>query len=278
MLTKEIQELIEKIVKKAFTGFRLNLLGPEKVNKAFLFTLRGSDFDPKTTLTSTYLFANSLNSTNENSIDKTTIKRINDVAENYIDQLEQKTIADITRKVGDKFAEIQNEAKFKNISPQDVLFSPFGQEILEQLKKELLEQKKRIDKAASTIAEHELYNAQNYGAFDGVIAAAKSLGISDPNVVKIGVLDDKRCHHCWHLWTLPDKITPKVYKLSELSSAPGDWKSPNPSISPTHPNCRDVLVTIMPGFGFNQAGKIIYKGYDPETGELWDEYKHQRGR
>jgi len=78
------------------------------------------------------------------------------------------------------------------------------------------------------------------------------------------------CNHCWHLWTMPDKATPKVYKMSELSGSPGHWKNPSASISPTHVHCRDILTVLMPGFGF-EGSKIVYKGKD------YDEYKKQRG-
>lgn len=276
MLTKQLQSIVEEIVRKSFNRFRLNLLGPDRVNKAYVLAMRGSKYDPHTSIGSAYLHANALNTTDPNSIDKKTIDRIRDVAEKYVDQLEEKSVADILRIIGTHSADIENESKMSGNSVRDILLSEKGELIIKSIKKELAEQKQRIDKAASTIAEHELYNAQNYGAFDGVLAAARSVGISDPTVIKIGVLDDKRCKHCWRLWTLSDKKTPKAYKLSELSAGPGHWKNPEASVSPTHPNCRDVLVTIMPGFGLNEDGKIVYKGKDPETGEPWDEYLRQR--
>jgi len=274
-MTKTLQNLLEEIIRKTFNGFRLNLLGPDRINKAFVLSLKGSKYDPHTSIGSAYLHANALNTTNPNSIDKKTIERIRDVAEKYIDQLEEKSVADIIRIVADHTAELDNQSKISGRSVRDLLLSDEGEEVIKQIKKELKEQKQRIDRAANVIADHQLYNAQNYGAFDGVLAAAKAIGIDDPTVIKIGVLDDSRCKYCWRLWTMPDQVTPKVYKLSQLSASPGDWRNPDPSVSPTHPLCRDVLVTIMPGFSFNEKGKIIYKGLDPETGKLWDEHAKQ---
>jgi hypothetical protein len=121
---------------------------------------------------------------------------------------------------------------------------------------------------------HELHNSQNVGALDGIIGMSKSMGISDPTIFKIGILDESRCKHCWRLWTLEDKITPRVYKLSELDGSPGEWKNPVASVSPTHINCRDILTVLMPGFGF-EGGKIAYKGRD-SSGQMWDEYKNQK--
>lgn len=275
MLTKRLQALVEEIIRKSFNGFRLNLLGPDRVNKAFVLSLKGSKYDPNTSIGSAYLHANALNTTDPRSIDRSTIDRIRDVAEKYVNQLEEKSVADIIRIIGNHSAELENQSKLSGESVRALLLSDTGEEIIKNIKKELTEQKKRIDSVASTIAEHELYNAQNYGAFDGVLAAAKAIGISDPTVIKIGILDDKRCKHCWRLWTMPDQITPKTYKLSELQASPGHWKNPEASVSPTHPNCRDVLVTIMPGFGL-VGGKITYMGIDPDTKQLWDEYSKQR--
>ncbi len=275
MLTKSLQRILEEIIRKSFNGFRLNLLGPDRVNKAFVMSFKGSNYDPNTSLGSAYLHANAINTSDPRAVDVSTINRIKDVAEKYVDQLEQKSIADITRIISEHIAEIETQSKISGQSMRDILLSDAGQDIIKSIKEQLTIQKERIDKAASVIAEHELYNAQNYGAFDGVLAAAKAVGISDPNVCKIGVMDDKRCKHCWRLWTLEDKVTPRVYKLSELNAAPGDWKKPDASVSPTHPNCRDVIITLMPGFGFD-GGKITYKGLDPQTGKLWDEYSKQR--
>lgn len=275
MVSKELQEIVEEIIGKTFNVLRLNLLGPERVNKAYVFSFK--DYDPNASISSIYAHANAINTTSADSVDKNTVNRLQDVAEKYIDHLQEKTSADILRVISDNLAEIENESKIKGVSARDILLGEKGEQVLDIIKKELEKQKERIDKSASILAEHELYNAQNYGAFDGVLAAARSVGISDPTVIKIGVLDSVRCSHCWRLWTLPDRKTPKAYKLSELAASPGNWKNPQPSVSPTHPNCRDVIVTLMPGFGFDESGKIIYKGRDPETGEPWDEYKKQRG-
>ena len=278
MFTKQLQNILENIVRKSFNGFRFNLLGPDRVSKAFVFSLKGAKYDPGTTLGSAYLHANAINSTDPNSVDKKTIDRIKDVAEKYIDQLEEKSVADVSRIISGHISELETQSKLENKSIRELLLSDTGDQIIKDIKKELIEQKTKINKAAEVIANHELHGAQNFGAFDGILSAAKAIGVSDPTVFKIGVLDDKRCKYCWKLWTMPDQVTPRLYKLSELQANPGHWKDPQASISPTHVNCRDVLVILMPGFTLDGAGKIAYKGLDPETNQLWDEYRHQRAQ
>lgn len=269
MLTPALQKIIEDYVTKAFGSLRLNLIGPEALPKALVFSFK--TFDPKTTLASNYLAANSLNSPTATSVDQDTIKKVQTVAKYYIDSLEKKSMADISRVIGEKYDNLILQAKREDKDIQDLIRSSAGEEIMKQIETELNSQKEKMDKAADMLVNHELHNAQNVGALDGIIGVSKAVGISDPTVFKIGVLDDHRCKYCWALWTMPDKVTPRLYKLSELSGSPGHWKNPEPSVSPTHVNCRDILTVLMPGFGFSPDGKIVYVSQDH------DEYAKQNG-
>lgn len=279
-MNKKIEDAIEKYVKETFNGLRLNLLGSEGINKAFAFSLKKLKYDPQTTLDSMFYVANSANNPDLKDIqtlkDSEVLERIKKVSDQYIAQLEEKTIADVKAAVSSYYNDAHLQAQIENKSIEEVLQEK--RDILESLQERLNEIKDRINRSVQVLVDNEIHTAQNYGAMEGIIAAAKAIGIEDPTVCKLGVLDDVRCKHCWRLWTLPDKVTPKVYKLSELQASPGHWKNPAASLSPTHPNCRDVLITIMPGFGFDGNGKIVYKGKDPSTGELWDEYKHQKSK
>jgi len=268
MLTPAIHKIIEEYVTKAFGALRINLLGPQSVPKSIVFSYR--TFDPQTTLASNYLAANSLNSPTSESVDQATIQKVQKVAEYYIDSLEKKSIADVTRIIGEKYDNLLLQAKREGKSVEDLVRSQTGTTIMDQIESELFKQKERMDKAVDTLVNHELHNAQNVGALDGIIGVSKAVGIDDPVVFKLGVLDDHRCPYCWRLWTMPDKVTPRLYKLSELSGSPGHWKNPEPSVSPTHVNCRDILTVLMPGFGFSDQGRIIY------VGPGHDEYAKQR--
>jgi hypothetical protein len=57
MLTKKLQAILDEIVKKSFNSLRMNLLGPDRVNKAFVFSVSGNKYNPHTTLASAYLHA-----------------------------------------------------------------------------------------------------------------------------------------------------------------------------------------------------------------------------
>lgn len=269
MLTPALHKLIEDYVTKAFGSLRMNLLGPESMPKSLVFSFK--TYDPKTTLASNYLAANSLNSPSAESVDKETIQKVQKVAEYYIDSLEKKSLADITRIIGEKYDNLSLQAKREGIDIADVIRSKAGAEIMNTIETELFSQKEKMDKAVDVLVNHELHNAQNVGALDGIVGVSKAVGIADPVVFKLGVMDDHRCKYCWSLWTLPDKVTPKLYKLSELSGSPGQWRNPEPSVSPTHVNCRDILTVLMPGFGFDAGGRIVY------VDQGHDEYAKQRG-
>jgi very-short-patch-repair endonuclease len=191
LLSKILQKIIEDSVKKSFQNLRLNLLGPDYISKAIHFSFKS--FDPATTIGSMYSHANAINSTDPKSIDKATLNKLKDVAENYVDALQEKSIADMNRIVGEKLDEISAKAKMQGASTYDVLNSKDGQSVLKDLRIALKDQKVKIEKAADVIVNHELHQAQNYGAFDGLLSAAKSMGISDPICFKIGVLDEHRC-------------------------------------------------------------------------------------
>jgi hypothetical protein len=85
------------------------------------------------------------------------------------------------------------------------------------------------------------------------------------------VSDDRTGPYEYILHTLPDKKTPRVWRLSEIIH---DYYKPGgqyPSLCGLHPNCRCKLTYLAPGMGFNEDGKITWKGLD------WNEFEYQRG-
>ncbi len=74
-----------------------------------------------------------------------------------------------------------------------------------------------------------------------------------PKPVRDGVL----CEECIRLHLMPDKITPRLWYLSEVDHGYHQHGDDRPSISGEHPNCRCVLTTLVPGFGF-RSGEIIW--------------------
>lgn len=123
---------------------------------------------------------------------------------------------------------------------------------------------KRIMETESTVI-------RNTSLMDGIVRSNAAAGIDDPTVFFVTVRDQHRCDECTKLHVQPDGVTPRVWKLSELGSGYHKRGDPTPKIGGLHPHCRCVLTTLLPGYGFNGAGKVQYKtpGYD--------EYAVQRG-
>jgi hypothetical protein len=70
---------------------------------------------------------------------------------------------------------------------------------------------------------------------------------------------------------MPDLVTPRVWKLSEIGFGYHKKGENNPKIAGLHPHCRCGLAFLAPGFGF-KGGQVSW------IGEGHDEYKAQRGQ
>ena len=109
---------------------------------------------------------------------------------------------------------------------------------------------------------------------DAILHNNKGKSADDITVYKVGPHDGSTCDHCYRFWFLDDRLTPRVYKMSELMAngtnigkKQKDWK---PTVDATHPNERHLLQELRPGFGF-KSGKLEW------IGQNHDEYKKQRG-
>jgi hypothetical protein len=80
---------------------------------------------------------------------------------------------------------------------------------------------------------------------------------------KTGVINHN-CDECKRIHLMPDKITPRAWKLSEVSAGYHKKGENFPCMSDLHPHGRCTMVTILPGYGFDADGKVTYitHGYD----------------
>lgn len=131
-----------------------------------------------------------------------------------------------------------------------------------------------LNKATSDlerIVDTESQRARQLGAVDGISEVAASLGDNEPTVYFVVVRDDRLCGECRRLHLLDDGRTPRVWRLSELTSDYHRRGGNVPSVMGLHPHCRCSQTYLAPGFGFNAAGFVRWVGPDH------DEYLHQRG-
>lgn len=111
------------------------------------------------------------------------------------------------------------------------------------------------------IVDSETQRAKNTGTLEGVVRANSAMGVEDPSVMFIVVRDGVLCKECIRLHLMPDKVTPRLWYLSEVEHGYHVHGEDHPSIAGEHPNCRCVLSTLLPGFGFRGA-EITWVGTD----------------
>lgn len=93
----------------------------------------------------------------------------------------------------------------------------------------------------TTIINTEAQNCRATGALDGIIAVNNDAGIEDPTVIMSCTHDEFLCQICKELHLLSDGITPKAWKLSEMSHGYRQKGDTAPSMAGEHPNCRCFL-------------------------------------
>jgi hypothetical protein len=131
-----------------------------------------------------------------------------------------------------------------------------------------------LDKAefeVKRVVDSEAQRARSTGAFEGVVHTAAKIGIDDPTLFFVIVRDGKCCGECLSLHMLPDGVTPRVWKMSEISKGYHKKGSDIPSLAGEHPNCRCSPSICPPNYSFSSAGNLTYKY------EGYDEWTRQRG-
>lgn len=127
-----------------------------------------------------------------------------------------------------------------------------------------------VKKDVQKIVETETTITRNTGIFDAIGRIAATTGREDPTVFFVVVKDTSLCDECRRLHLLDDGFTPRVWKQSELGGGYHKRGDAHPKVGGLHPHCRCVLTHLLPGYGFDAAGRIMYRG------QGWDELAHQR--
>jgi len=237
-ISSQSKEKIDRIVGDLFDRMSLRLLGDVPSLRHKRHTLVG--FEPSIGLAA--LFIQSMNNKYLNHVESDVLKGILMGSLAYISTLKAKT----SNVIAQKMDGLAREAQMS------------GEKIPEQeISKAISEE---LDKAKShleTIAMSEGTKTRNLGSAMEITRSAASVGEDDPSVFFNVIKDNSTCEVCIDLYLMPDKITPRVYKMSELSA--GYYKKGGqPSILGSHPRCRCTPSHIPSGWGFNGAGHISF--------------------
>ena len=249
-LSLKAVEAIENMVGDKFDTIGMQFLGiiPKisKEKRIIFSTSRNS-------LTS--LFLQALGTRNPNKEEEDTLKIILRIANGYIEALKERTQSRIVQNINAYI--LDQNSKREPIS-------------IDKTKKIFREEIDKASKHFKLIANTESNKTTNVGTALQISKVGESNGEEDPTVFFIVTIDDVTGSEEFILHLLPDRKTPRVWKLSEIGHEYHKKGDPNPKMPGLHPNCRCKLTYLAEGFGFDDDGNVTYKGGD------WDEFEYQR--
>lgn len=242
-LSSHSKEEIKKKVDSLFDKTAYRLLGPIPKFKSKLAAFLG--LAAGATLSS--LFLESLGNRYPTGIEQEVLKGILDGAYNYIDVLKNKTSNDIVQELEGMAREARLTGKR---IPEDQI-SKTIQEGLEKARSGLIK-----------IADSESTKARNLASMMDITKRNSSIGEKDPIVMFIGPNDNKTCKECKRMFFMPDGVTPRLWKISELNAGYYKRGDSVPSVVSCHPFCRHTLTDVPSGYGFDNKGHITFIGLD----------------
>jgi len=133
---------------------------------------------------------------------------------------------------------------------------------------ELLDLWGRITSNVERVVNTETQHAQTMGIKDGIEQINLVRGISDPVVVFVPKQDAALCDECRRVHLIG--TTPRCWYHSEVGTDYHQRGEDRPSWHLMHPHCRCALATVIPGYGFDAAGRVTF------IKDGWNELKYQR--
>jgi very-short-patch-repair endonuclease/polyhydroxyalkanoate synthesis regulator phasin len=212
------KEAIGIAVEKMFDRLAYHLLGniPKLRDKKMEFF--GSQ--PKFSLA--HIFLQAMNNKEPNIFERDVLRSILNSSYGYIEGLRGKTSSDVTEAVD----ALVKEAKTR------------GEHVTANQVTDIISE--HMEKARShmrLIAEAETTKTRNMGHTMEIVGRTEAQGIEDPTVFFIIVRDGQACSECVKLHMMPDGVTPKTYKMSELSMGYHKRGEDRPSACGEHPHC-----------------------------------------
>lgn len=213
-LPHHVIKVIEKKIGDLFEAAKIRLLGPRSTEDKTLYLK--VKFDRTVSIPGVFEAA----SVESGGIpDTETLNTVVDTSKNYIDGLKLKAQNRIVKEIESHIAE----------NPETTS---------DAINEMLTEEFQGVNSDLERIVESETQATKNTALLGGIVRSNAALGIEDPIVCFIPVKDADLCIHCKTLHLMEDGVTPRVWKLSEISR--GYWKKgeETPSFWGLHPSCR----------------------------------------
>lgn len=243
-------EAIERMVSGRFDNIGMQFLGiiptVSKTKKIIFSTSKNS-------LTS--LFLQALGSRTPNKDEEDTLKVILRIANGYVEALKERTQSKIIQNINAYM--LDQNSKREPVS-------------INHTKKIFRDEMDKAGKHFKLIANSESNKTANIGTALQISKVGESNGESDPTVFFVVTIDDVTGSEEFKLHLLPDRKTPRLWKLSEIGNEYHKKGDNNPKFAGLHPNCRCKLTYLAQGFGFDDNGKVTWKGLD------FDAFEEQR--
>ena len=217
-ISSNSKEALGQTVEDIFDRIALQLLGniPKLQNKKQLIL----SYQPNFGLP--HLFVQGMANKAPNEIEKDVLKSMLESAYGYIESLKNKTKSDITEQLDGLAREARlGKRKISKEEVQSILNKEF----------------KRAKSHMAAIAEQEGTKFRNLGSMMDIARVSSSLGDADPTVFFVVVRDNVLCNECRRLHLMPDGVTPRLYKLSELKQGYHKRGEDSPSAFGLHPHC-----------------------------------------
>lgn len=242
-LSSQSKEEVANVVESMFDNIALQFIGdiPKLKNKKMLVISSKRNFGLG------HLFVQSMQNRNPNPVESDVLKSLLESAYGYVESLKNRTKSNVTERIDG----IVREA---GLQGRQVSEAEIHEILAEELRKARTHMK--------AIAESEATKLRNLGTMMDISRVAANLGDDDPTVFFVVVKDGSTCKECLRLHLLPDQITPRLWKFSELKQGYHKRGEESPSAFGLHPHCRCTLTYLSSGFGFDGLGKVTYRKED----------------
>lgn len=240
-------EAIERMIGDRFDKIGMQFLGlVPKIAKTKNIVFSSA----KNSLTS--LFLQALGTRDPNNDEEETLKVILRIADGYVGALKKRTQARVIQDINAYM--LEQNAKHESVS-------------LNETKKIFRNEMDKAGKHFKLISNTESNKTVNTGTALQISKVGASNGEEDPTVFFIVVKDDVTGPEEFVLHLLPDRNTPRVWKLSEIGHEYHKKGDADPKMAGLHPNCRCKLTYLAEGFGF-EDGKVTWKGLEHNEFEI----------
>lgn len=245
------KDSIGKIVEGMFDRIALQFIGelPRFKNAKRLVITHEPHFNLA------HLFVQAMANKQPNQLEKELLRSLLESSNGYIESLKNKTTSNVVELIDG----LAREAKLQERNLTD-----------EEVESALNEEFKKARSHLQAIAESESTKLRTLGTMMDISRVAANVGDDDPTVFFVVIKDATTCKECIKLHLMPDQVTPRLWKFSELKQGYHKRGEENASAFGLHPHCRCTMTYLTKGFTFDKKGKVTYKE------EGFDAYAEQR--